>query len=375
MVLASEISGLNQELDEITLLTAQAVTETERHETRRQKAEEKVSAMEADPRVDVAELREARGQLLILSRRAVLFEAQQQVLEGKGRTLARFRDRLQELDQMLSGAPQGPVRALPAVSSAGPSTPVAQPIGAASAPSDSERAALLRAQEELRKDIARHMHDGPAQSLANIALQSEIVQRLATRGDPRLTNELGALRTMVQAALDTTKEFIFDVRPMVLDDLGLVPTLRRLVTDRGRRSGIEVAFDSQGPLRRLDPDLESGLFRIIAEAATGYLMLRPSQLQVRLDWSDTELYTLVNGIWADSGPGGGRPADDLPDDVPPALRAMIEANRSQNQQQQTASHKLPQDLMDEIVERADTLGIRIGVQQDGAALEISAPLR
>jgi signal transduction histidine kinase len=376
MVLASEISGLNQELDEITLLTAQAVTETERHETRRQKAEEKVSAMEADPRVDVAELREARGQLLILSRRAVLFEAQQQVLEGKGRTLARFRDRLQELDQMLSGAPQGPVRALPAVSSAGPATPVAQPIGGTGgAPSDSERAALLRAQEELRKDIARHMHDGPAQSLANIALQSEIVQRLATRGDPRLANELGALRTMVQAALDTTKEFIFDVRPMVLDDLGLVPTLRRLVTDRGRRSGIEVAFDSQGPLRRLDPDLESGLFRIIAEAATGYLMLRPSQLQVRLDWSDTELYTLVNGIWADAGPGGGRPADDLPDDVPPALRAMIEANRSQNQQQQTAAHMLPQDLMDEIVERADTLGIRIGVQQDGAALEISAPLR
>jgi two-component system sensor histidine kinase DegS len=221
MVLASDLSSLNQELDEITLLTAQAATETERHETRRQKAEEKVAAMEADPRVDAAELREARSQLLILSRRAVLFEAQQQVLEGKGRTLARFRDRLQEIDQMLSGAPA--------------TTPLAQPTGAAA--SESERAVLLRAQEELRKDIARHMHDGPAQSLANIALQSEIVQRLATRGDPRLGNELGSLRTMVQAALETTKEFIFDVRPMVLDDLGLVPTLRRLVTDRGRRSG------------------------------------------------------------------------------------------------------------------------------------------
>jgi two-component system sensor histidine kinase DegS len=373
MVLASDLSSLNQELDEITLLTAQAATETERHETRRQKAEEKVAAMEADPRVDAAELREARSQLLILSRRAVLFEAQQQVLEGKGRTLARFRDRLQEIDQMLSGAPQGPVRALPAVSSAPATTPLAQPTGAAA--SESERAVLLRAQEELRKDIARHMHDGPAQSLANIALQSEIVQRLATRGDPRLGNELGSLRTMVQAALETTKEFIFDVRPMVLDDLGLVPTLRRLVTDRGRRSGIEVAFDSQGPLRRLDPDLESGLFRIIAEAATGYLMLRPSQLQVRLDWSEAELYALVNGIWVETGPAGGRPADDLPDDVPPALRAMIEANRSQNKQQQSTSHMLSEELMDEIMERAHTLGIRIGVQQDGAALEISAPLR
>lgn len=374
MVLASDISGLNQELDEITLLTAQAATETERHETRRQKAEEKVAAMEADPRVDTAELREARSQLLILSRRAVLFEAQQQVLEGKARTLLRFRDRLQEVDEMLSGAPQGPVRSLPAVSSASPSAPVAQPIGGPP-PSESERAALLRAQEELRKDIARHMHDGPAQSLANIALQAEIVQRLASRGDPRLNNELGSLRTMVQGALETTKEFIFDVRPMVLDDLGLVPTLRRLVTDRGRRSGIEVAFDSQGPLRRLDPDLESGLFRIISEAASGYLLLRPTQLQVRLDWSEAELYALVNGIWAEVSAPGGRSSDELPDDVPPALRAMIEANRSQNQQVQTSSHMLPQELMDEIMDRANTLGIRVGVHQDGAALEISAPLR
>jgi hypothetical protein len=54
---------------------------------------------------------------------------------------------------------------------------------------------------------------------------------------------------------------------------------------------------------------------------------------------------------------------------------MIEANRSQNKQQQSTSHMLSEELMDEIMERAHTLGIRIGVQQDGAALEISAPLR
>lgn len=377
MVLASDISTLSQELDELTLLTAQAVTETERHESRRAKAEDRVAAMELDPRADPTELREARAQLLILSRRAVLFEAQQQVLEGKGRTLTRFRDRLQAIDQMLSGTDQGPVRAIPAVSSAPPGTPVAQSVGGTGNWTESDRGALLRAQEELRKDIARHMHDGPAQSLANIALQAEIVQRLASRGDARVGGELASLRTMVQAALETTKEFIFDVRPMVLDDLGLVPTLRRLVVDRGRRSGIEVAFDSQGPLRRIDPDLESGLFRIIAEAATGYLMLRPNQLQVRLDWSEAELYVLVHAIWAESpaSGAGGRPADDLPDDVPPALRAMIEANRTVKQEAQVIAHALPAELMDEIMQRAQTLGIRVSVQQEGAALEISAPLR
>ncbi len=60
-----------------------------------------------------------------LSRRAVLFEAQQQVLEGKARTLARFRDRLVELDELLGGVDQGPIKSITAVSSARPGTPLA----------------------------------------------------------------------------------------------------------------------------------------------------------------------------------------------------------------------------------------------------------
>ena len=377
MVLASDLSSLSSEIDELAMLTAQAVTETERHESRRAKADERVSAMELDSRADPTELREARAQLLMLSRRAVLFEAQQQVLEGKSRTLARFRDKLRSLDEMLSGADQGPVRALPAVSSAAASVPVSRPAGGSGSWQEPDRGALLRAQEELRKDIARHMHDGPAQSLANIALQAEIVQRLVSRGDPRVGGELTSLRTMVQAALETTKEFIFDVRPMVLDDLGLVPTLRRVVVDRGRRSGVDVSFDSQGPLRRLDPDLESGLFRIIAEAATAFLHLQPSQLQVRLDWSDTELYGIVHAVWAiemSGGPGLARLSDPLPDDVPPALRAMIEANQTVDLQARTAAHALPADLITEIGDRARTLGIRAEVREDGTTLEVTAPI-
>jgi two-component system sensor histidine kinase DegS len=372
MVLASDISALNQELDEIILLTAQAVTETERHESRRAKAEERLAALEADPRTDPSEVREARAQLVVLSRRAVLFEAQQQVLEGKGRTLTRFRDRLVSLDELLSGTDQGPIRAIPAVSSAPPGTTIAPAVGGTSGGADLDRAALLRAQEELRRDIARHMHDGPAQSLANIALQAEIVQRLASRGDPRVAGELDSLRSMVQAALETTKEFIFDVRPMVLDDLGLVPTLRRAVTDRGKRSGVRVEFDTQGLTRRIDPDLESGLFRIVSEASAGYLALQPALLSVRLDWGDHELGTTIRAEWAESA--ASHPADDLPDDVPPALRAMIEANRSVDQKTRTVTRALPAELMAEIADRAQTLGLRLAVLDEGATIEVTAAL-
>src|SRR5204863_1481617 len=79
---------------------------------------------------------------------------------------------------------------------------------------------VLTAQEDLRREIARQMHDGPAQSLTNIVLQAQIVERLMA-GDPdRARNEVKLLIGMVQQTLEATKSFIFDVRPMVLDDLG-----------------------------------------------------------------------------------------------------------------------------------------------------------
>ena len=91
---------------------------------------------------------------------------------------------------------------------------------------------------------------------------------------------------MVQQTLEATKSFIFDVRPMVLDDLGLVPTLRRAARERGRRAGVPVDFDSMGQDRRLPMDLESGLFRILDEAMAAYLGARAERVAVRLDWAE-----------------------------------------------------------------------------------------
>ena len=134
---------------------------------------------------------------------------------------------------------------------------------------------VLNAQEDLRREIARAMHDGPAQSLTNIVLQAQIVERLLGRDPDGARGELRLLVSMVQQTLDATKTFIFDVRPMVLDDLGLVPTLRRAARERGRRAGIPVEFDSIGQDRRIAVDLESSLFRIIDEALAAYLAASP----------------------------------------------------------------------------------------------------
>ena len=240
--IGEDLVSLSREVEEIDLLARQAAAEAGRHEERRARGEERVATLERDPRADPNETREARQQLLTQSRRATLFEAQQQLLEGKYRTLARYRDRLTQLDADLATVRAG-TSILGAAASPG-SLAQALVVRTAAPVSDAtDPSVLLRAQEELRREIARQMHDGPAQSLANIALQAEIVLRLASRGDGRTHGELGQLRAMVEHALEATKEFIFDVRPMVLDDLGLVPTLRRTAVDRGRRAGVEIDLD------------------------------------------------------------------------------------------------------------------------------------
>ena len=154
---------------------------------------------------------------------------------------------------------------------------------------------VLAAQEEMRREIARQMHDGPAQSIANIALQAQIVERLFERDPKRRTGELNALVTMVEEALEATKDFIFDVRPMVLDDLGLVPTLRRSAAERTRRQGVAVRFESAGADRRLATELESAVFRIVDDAMIEFASARPPEILVRLDWSESGLNVVVRG--------------------------------------------------------------------------------
>ena len=183
----------------------------------------------------------------------------------------------------------------------------------------------------MRRGIARAMHDGPAQSLTNITLQAQIVQRLVGTDPARAALEVEQLVAMVEQTLEATKSFIFDVRPMVLDDLGLVPTLRRAARDRGRRSEVTIDFDSVGADRRLPDDVESALFRCTDEALTGYLEAGCPHIVMRMDWTDHDVATRVTatppavvGATAPAAAAKAVPGLDPPSaDLPPALAAMI----------------------------------------------------
>lgn len=376
--LREELERLEREASEIEMLAVQARTEAELHETRRLKGQERAAGLEREARPDAAQLADAQAQLLTLSRRAILMQAQVQVLEGKQRTLQRFRERLGTVaDELAIIDPQAtPLGGRP---EAARPTNGTNGANGASGSTAGEPPRGVRAQEEMRRDIARQMHDGPAQSLANIALQAEIVQRLLARDPGQAAEEVEQLRQMVQRALDATKTFIFDVRPMVLDDLGLVPTLRRAAADRGKRAGVAISFESTGADRRMAPEIESGFFRIVDDALVGYLSLSPSRLDVRMEWSEAEVRVTVQSGRPEERASLTRATAEVRGaaltptaDLPPALAEMIHQQKVDELEARTVAHALPMDRWADIRSRAADLGVTVRLLSEGQVLEAIA---
>ena len=224
----------------------------------------------------------------------------------------------------------------------------------------------------MRREIARQMHDGPAQSIANIALQAQIVERLFERDPKGAQVELNSLVTMVEEALRATKDFIFDVRPMVLDDLGLVPTLRRSAAERTRRQGVSVRFESAGSDRRLATELESAIFRIVDDAMIEFASARPPEILVRLDWSESGLSIVVRGRpvtaaqleqqKATAAVAAARRDKELPQ----ALASMI---REQEREDAERAAGLSVATWTEIEQRATAAGIAVKLSEDRWLLE------
>lgn len=125
---------------------------------------------------------------------------------------------------------------------------------------------IIQAQEEERRRVSREIHDGPAQAMANIVFRAEVCERLVDVDMVRAKKELVDLREQVRSCLKETRKIIFDLRPMTLDDLGLIPTVKRFLDTAKERSGIIPAVRILGEERRLDSYIEVGLFRTIQEA-------------------------------------------------------------------------------------------------------------
>lgn len=122
---------------------------------------------------------------------------------------------------------------------------------------------VLTAQEEERKRIARELHDDTAQALTSVLVRLRLLERFA--GDERLRAGITELRDLTGDALEGVRRMAIDLRPPMLDDLGLEAALQAFVQDFSHRWPVKAKFTG-GRLGRLPLDVELVLYRIVQEA-------------------------------------------------------------------------------------------------------------
>ncbi len=127
---------------------------------------------------------------------------------------------------------------------------------------------IVVAQENERRRIARDIHDGPAQTLAGLILRVDVCQKLVDSDPARASAELEVLKRNLQESLQEVRGIIFDLRPLALDQLGLVAALRTYLEGIAARPGLATVFTVRGRERRLPPSLEVTLYRLVQEAVS-----------------------------------------------------------------------------------------------------------
>jgi two-component system sensor histidine kinase DegS len=239
-----------KELKEIEVLIQQSSAEVDKLVQRHSRITTKVHQMEANidtyPRHDIKETysvaKEAQARLFMMRGQLEQLQNKQQNLEKYAEHLQKF---LEVSEQVAYTGPSSAEGSAPA----GERTIVR----------------IIEAQENERLHLARRMHDGPAQSLTNLILQAEICERLFETDPARARIELENLKSSVNATFQKTREFIFDLRPMMLDDLGLVPTLKRYVQGFKEKSGLSTDLTIVGRERRMPPHTEVTIFRVVQQ--------------------------------------------------------------------------------------------------------------
>jgi two-component system, NarL family, sensor histidine kinase DegS len=277
-----EYERAQQELKEIDVLIRQTTHEVDRYTQRSAQIEQQVRQIDANlesyPRQEIKtayfSARDAQMRLLTMRNQVEQLQNKQEALTRYGQQLARF---LGVVDTVSDEADLVPSEIM------------------AEAPTATRNIIrIIEAQENERQRLARQMHDGPAQRLTNLILQAEICERLFEADPAQAKTELANLKKAVTATFQRTRDFIVTLRPMMLDDLGLLATLRRYVENFEKKSVVAASLSSTGQERRYPPYYEVTAFRVIQEALNNVEEhAHASNVRVALDFQEEHLDVVV----------------------------------------------------------------------------------
>ncbi|MGZ3599377.1 MAG: histidine kinase [Ktedonobacterales bacterium] len=291
----SEFDRVARELDELRLLVKQSSKELEKLNHR--KVLTAAEVREIEEHMELHSRQEIRAAYLAASEaemRAFMISEQREQMETKLSVYERYSVFLSRTMAALSALPPldaapfdeaslapwnlptaGPARGVTgapawyAEMASPPTSTALAPLNTLSAAPGHDLATIIRvidAQESVRQRMAQRLHDGPTQSLANVVLAAEICEKLVQSDPRRALSELSNLKGLVNATLQETRKFIFELRPMTLDDLGLAATLRRYTTDIAAKYHIEAQVHAPYAEQPLPKEVETPVFRVAQEA-------------------------------------------------------------------------------------------------------------
>ncbi len=164
--------------------------------------------------------------------------------------------------------------------------------------------AMTAGQEEERRRLARELHDDTVQSLIALDQRAQLAQHAAAQSTPAIRARLEEVRTMTSALIADIRRVIRAMRPIYLEDLGLLPAIEMLARDVETASGIPVAYSVTGQVKRLAAAQEIGLYRIVQEAlANASRHAHARTIQIRTTFADRALHLQVS----DDGQGFAPP--------------------------------------------------------------------
>lgn len=270
-----------RDLKEIDILIKQSAAEVERLAQRNAQSANYVKQIQNNfetlPREDI---RDAYENLNNVQQKLFTMRGQLEKLQSDQRNL----ERLAEFQRRLLDLTEG-------------FGPVSHKKADRAQPSERDYSSVIRViqtEESARQSLVRKMHDGPASSLSNFILQAEICQRFFDVDPDRARAELNGLKSAANATFNYVKDFIFDLRPMMLDDLGVVPTLRRYVESFKDKMGVSVPITVTGIERRLESHIEVTVFRGVQELLNNALShAQATQVQLSLDMGSEQVQAVV----------------------------------------------------------------------------------
>jgi two-component system sensor histidine kinase DegS len=284
-----ELEQSQQQLHEIRLLLGQTATEVEKLSQREITLANRVRDMEVNldsySRADIRTLYNANHEVQL---RLFMMRSQAEQLEGRQQNIRDYQDKLRMILDLVQV--QQDINAARIVSDG---TPKTQHLGT-TVSSWQNAIAVVEGQEEERQRLAREIQDGPTQSLTNLLLHLEVCRHVLKRDVEGAQKELDQLKTMLAATLQETRRLLADIRPLALEELGIVEMLRRHLHEVGREHGVETAINGSGLTSALPHHLQTALYRLV-QGAIGALLIpgRGGRLAITLRSDNDRVFALV----------------------------------------------------------------------------------